>query len=371
MQQYIFRPIGIVAIVIFVVFLPISLAFREVGKLVFDAEATKTMVRESLMGGQMTSVLASQIAQQMLLRTQGGQDSLPNAFVRNTLSELTEDDWRAITALTMPPRLVEDTVEEIVSGYTAWMDGEAELPEIRVGLDGWKANMEANAGPVLAIVLDAQPQCTAEEAANLVVTALQSMEGLLEQIGGCRPPEPFYSAILDNAGVLLGTSLQFAPSSIDVSALSQLSGAPQQLAGLKEGLIRVRQVLLWGWVAVAGVGLLGVLFGARSLPQTLRWMGWPSLLAGGITLAFGMGLGFFSLHFIDAFFAGPLLQQSGAVAILGSAVASGALDYASGPLMLYGIILLVAGVALAYTAYVLARRHSSPGIPLNRKRIGW
>lgn len=370
MQQYVLRPVGMVLLVLFIFLLPLTLAFREMGKLVFDAEATKTMVRESLLDGQMTSVLASQIAQQMLLR-ENGDDTIASAFVRNTLGELSEEDWRTITALTMPPHLVEDTVDEIVTGYTAWLDGEAELPQIRVELDGWKANIEENASGVLAVVLDAQPACTTEQAAALVFSALQSMESVLEQIGSCRPPEPIYSVVLDNASVLLAGSLQFAPSSIDVSSLRQLTGAPEQLAELKEGLIRVRQVLLWIWAAVLALGLFGVLLGARSLPQTLRWAGWPTLLAGGLTFVFGAGLGLFSLNFVDALVAGPLLERSGAVAILGRAVASGALDFASGPLMLYGLIGMALGAAMAYAAYLLARRYSSPGIPLNRTRIGW
>ncbi|MCW5873444.1 MAG: hypothetical protein KIS88_02230 [Anaerolineales bacterium] len=370
MQQYVFRPLGMIALAIFVLALPLSLAFREVGKLVFDAEATKTMVRENLLGGQMASVLANQLAQQLFLR-QDGEETLASAFVSNTLSALTEEDWRTITALTMPPQLVEATVEEIVNGYTAWLDGDADLPEIRVELDGWKANVEENASAVLSVVLDAQPDCSMEQVSGLVFSALQSMESVLRQIGGCRPPEPVYSVVMDNAGFLLESSLEFAPSSIDVGALRQLAGAPQQLAELKDGLIRIRQMVMWGWLGAIAIGLLGVLLGARTLPQALRWAGWSTLAAGGFTLVFGMGLGLFSLHFVDALLSGPLLERSGAVAILGTAIASGALDFASGPLMMYGLVLLILGGALAYAAYVLAHRYASPGIPINRTRIGW
>lgn len=370
MQQYFFRPLGMIALTVFVFIFPLSLALREVSKLVFDAETTKAMVRENLLGGQMASVLANQMARQVLA-SEGGEETLASAFVQNTLAQLTEQDWRTITALTMPPNLVENTVDEIVNGYTAWLDGEAQLPQIRVELDGWKTNIEENASAVMSVVLDAQPDCSAEQVSHLVLSALQSMESVLQQISGCRPPEPVYSALLDNASLVLGNSLQFAPSSIDVGALRQLSGAPEQLADLKEGLIRLRQVLLWGWLGVAAIGLVGVLCGARSMPQALRWAGWPTLAAGGITFVFGLGLGIFSLQFVDALLSGPMLARSGAVAILGRAIAGGALDFTSGPLMLQGLVLLILGGAMAYAAYVLGRRYSSPGIPLNRTRIGW
>ncbi len=370
MRQFVLRPLGLIILIAFVLLLPLSLAFRELSTLVFDAEATKTMVREHLVSGQMASALAQQLTRQIFI-SEDGQDTLTGAFVRNTLSELSEDDWRAITALTMPTNLVEDTVDDVVNGYTEWLDGDAPLPEIRVELDGWKTNIQENAGPVLGVVLDALPECSGNQVASMVLGALQSFETLLSQISGCRPPEPVYSALVDNAGTIFEVSLSQAPSSVDVGALGQLAGAPEELAELKEGLVQLRRVLLWGWLAVAGLGLLGALLAAASWEQAVAWFGWPVLLAGLITFAFGLGLEIFTLQFIDAFFAGPLLQEGGAAAALGAAIAGGALDFVSGPLMLQGLVLIAVGGAAAYAGYALSRRQASPGIPINRRRIGW
>lgn len=370
MRQFVLRPLGLVVLIAFALLLPISLAFRELSTLVFDAEATKSMVREHLASGQMASTLAQQLTRQIFL-SEDGQDTLTGAFVRNTLSELSEDDWRAITALTMPANLVDDTVDDVVNGYTEWLDGDAPLPEIQVELEGWKANIEENAGPVLGVVLDALPECSGSQVASMVLGALQSFETLLSQISGCRPPEPVYSALLDNAGTIFEVSLSQAPDSVDIGALGQLAGAPDELTQLKDGLVQLRRVLLWGWLAVIGLGLLGALLAARGWEQVLAWFGGPLLFAGLLTFIFGIALEVFSLQFVDALFAGPLLREGGAPAVLGAAVAGGALDFVGGPLMIQGLILIAAGAVAAYAGYSLSRRHSSPGISINRKRIGW
>lgn len=369
-MQFLLRTLGIIVLAIFVLLLPLSLAFRELSQLVFDAEATKAMVREHLTSGQTAAVLANQLTRQLFM-PEDGQQSITGAFVSNTLSQLSEEDWRTITALTMPTHLVENTVDDVVNGYTAWLDGDAPLPEIQVELEGWKANIQTNAGPVLEVVLGALPECTGSEVTSLVLGALQSFETLLGQLSGCRPPEPMYSAVLDNASLIFDASLRLAPSSVDVGALGQLAGAADELAELKSGLIQLRRILLWGWAGVAALGLVGVLLAARSLPRALQWAGWPMLLAGGITFIFGLGLEFFSLHFVDALLSGPLLREGGAAATLGSAVASGALDFVSGPLMLQGFLLAAVGSACVYIGYFLLRQKASPGIPLNRTRIGW
>lgn len=370
MRQFVLRPLGLIALTIFVFLLPVSLAFRELATLVFDAEATKAMVREHLVSGQMASALAQQLTRQIFL-SEDGQDTLTGAFVRNTLSELSEDDWRAITALTIPANLVDDTVDDVVNGYTDWLDGDAALPEIRVELEGWKTNIQQNAGPVLGVVLEALPECSGSQVAGMVLGALQSFETLLGQISGCRPPEPVYSALIDNAGTIFEVSLSQAPSSVDVGALGQLAGAPEELAQLKDGLVQLRRAFLWGWLAIAGLGVLAGLMAGRDLKQALVWIGVPFLLAGLLTFVFGLALEIFSLQFVDAFFAGPLLRGGGAAAALGGAVAGGALDFVSGPLMMQGLILIALGAVAAYAGYSLSRSLASPGIPINRKRIGW
>jgi hypothetical protein len=237
-------------------------------------------------------------------------------------------------------------------------------------LGTWKANAEANAPQVMAIVLDAMPPCNAEQIGALTLDALTSAQGLLENISACNPPEPFYSAIVNNANLLLKASLQTAPDSIDISQLGQSNGAPNELTQLKTNLSQVRTVLNWTWVGIAGIGALAVVAGATGFTSALRWAGWPLLLAGVLALVFGLALQLFSLQFLDNFLSQPLMAEAGAVGALGRAIAGGALDLVSKPLLLQGLLMSALGAGGIYVASLVTKRAASPGIPLNQRRIG-
>lgn len=369
MLQSFLRFLALILLAVFVLLFPLSLALRDVGALAFDPETTKALVREHLLDSRLIASLAEQATQELLL-PEGGSAGGAAPLVGSALSSLSDEDWQKITDLTAPTALVDQTVDEVVTAYTAWLDGEGTLPQVTLDLTTWKANTEANAGQVMAVVLDAQPECTAEQVAGMALDALQSADGIMSSLRACRPPEPFYGALVANADLLLSASLQAAPDSLDLSQLGQGAQAPQELVQLKNNLVQVRQVLAWAWLGVAALAVLAVALAARDVVAILRWAGWPLLLTGAITLIFGLGLQFFSLHFLDSLLAGPLMDEAGAVGMLGQAIASGALDLVSRPLLLQGLLLSALGTVAIYSASVLARRQASPGIPLNQRRIG-
>jgi hypothetical protein len=368
--QPVLRFIALILLAIFVLLFPLSLALRDVGALVFDPETTKALVRQHLIDSRLIASLAEQATQELLLPGGSSSGSASVPLIGSALSSLSEADWEEITDLTAPTALVEQTVDEVVTAYTDWLDGDQPLPQITLDLSRWKVNTQANAGQVMAVVLDALPACAAADVAGMALDALQSVEGMLANMRACRPPEPFYSALINNAGLLFSASLQAAPDSIDLSQLGQGSQAPQELLEIKQNLVQVRQILSWGWAAVAAIGFAGILLAARGLIPALRWAGWPLLITGAATLIFGLGLQFFSLHFLDNLLAGPLMEEAGAVGALGRAIAGGALDLVSKPLLLQGLLLTALGTAGVYVSSVLARQQASPGIPLNQRRIG-
>jgi hypothetical protein len=152
--------------------------------------------------------------------------------------------------------------------------------------------------------------------------------------------------------------------------LGQTNGAPNELTQLKTNLGQVRTVLNWSWVAVAGIGALAVVAGAAGFKSALRWAGWPLLAAGNLALVFGLALQLFSLQFLDNFLSQPLMAEAGAVGALGRAIAGGALDLVSKPLLLQGLLMIALGAGSVYAAGLFAKREASPGIPLNQRRIG-
>ena len=373
MINAILRFFAFIILIFFVIALPLSLVLRDVGALIFDPETTKTLVRDNLLNSEMIASLARQTTEQMLGGEVESQVTAETAaqgqLIQRALAELSGEDWQRITELAVPENLIEQSLNEVVDAYTSWLNSDQPFPDAQLNLQSWKENTAAHAADVMKVILDALPECTAEEAAYLALQGLQSGD-LAAAIPLCRPPEPIYGTLVANAKVLLGGMLINAPDVIDLNQFTQGQEAPPELVQLKTNLTSARAVLAWTWVAVAGLGALAVAMAARSLKSVLKWSGWPLLLAGTATLVIGLGLRFFSLRFLDEMLANAFSSGSGALGSAGGAIASGALDLISAPLLLQGLFLTTLGaVALMYVTRI-TRGENSPGIPINRKRIG-
>ncbi len=367
------RVFAIILLAFFVIALPGSLLLRDVGALVFDPETTKVLVREHLMDSELIASMARQATEQMLLGQFEDQDpqtqsSLQGNVVQTVLIQMSEEDWRQITELAGPEALVEESVDSVVDAYTDWLDSDAEFPSLLLDLQPWKDNTATNAPQILTVVLDSLPECTLEMAAQMAIEGLQNI-GIEGAIPACRPPEPLYGALIANAPTLLAGPLALAPDQFDLNQVTAGQEAPDELIRLKSGITQVRNLSRWTWIAVSVIGLVAVAMAARSLRQVLTWAGWPLAISGGFVVLLALGMLFFPIQFLNEAIANLFLGEGGAQSAFGAAVAAGALDLVSRPLLLQGVLIMAAGSAALIYARVLARREASPGIPLNQKKI--
>jgi hypothetical protein len=360
----ILRFFAVIILAAFTIAFPLTLVLRDVGSLLFDPATTKVLVRQNLRGSELMASLARQATQQMLAsdESSNGQENP----VELALSQLSDEHWRQITELVAPEALVEEAADQIVDAFSTWLNTEAAFPQVQLSLTAFKDNAVANAGEVVSVVMNALPACDSDTLAAMIAGENPQQ---LSAIPLCLPPEPLYSLLVDSAGPAMAEMLGNAPDTIDLGQLNQ-GQAPAELTQLKQNLVSMRSFLNWSWVAVAALGTAGVAIGARGFAAVLRWSGWPLVLAGVIVLIFGMGLQVFSLNFLDQFLATVLEQGPGAMGSLASAVASGALNLIVGPLLLQGLVLTVTGITALIYSRILNRRQASPGIPINRRRIG-
>jgi hypothetical protein len=367
------RVLAIVMLVFFVVGLPVSLLLRDIGALVFDPETTKELVREHLMDSELIASMARQATEQMLLGQFEGQDpqtqsSLQGNVVQTVLIQMSEEDWRQITELAVPESLVEQSVDSVVDAYTEWLDSEAEFPSLVLDLQPWKENTATNAPQIVTVVLDSLPECTLEMAAQMAIEGLQNL-GIEGAIPACRPPEPLYGALIANAPTLLAGPLALAPDQFDLNQVTAGQQAPDELIRFKAGITQVRSLSRWTWIAVSAIGVIAVAMAARSFRQVLTWTGWPLAIAGSLVFLLALGMLFFSFQFLNDAMANLFLGEGGTQSAFGAAVAAGALDLVSRPLLLQGVLITAAGSAALIYARIMARREASPGIPLNQKKI--
>ncbi len=368
MLNSLLRLVAIILLILVVVAFPFSLLMRNVGALAFDPETTKELVRQNLLNSDVMANLARQATEQMLIADEG-EAGVDTVIITEALQNLSEEDWEAITDLAAPDDLIEGTVNQVVDAYTEWLDGDGAFPDMQIDIQAWKENTSDNAGAILAVVLDAQPECDLAAVAGMAMQTLQSGGSFSELVPVCKPPEPIYGAIISNADTLLAGTLQIAPDVINLNSVTDNMEPPAELVRLKAGLIQTRTALNWAWLGVGLVGLLAVVMAARGFRQVLLWAGWPLLLSGGGTLILGLSLVLFSLRFLDEMLAGMVGGASDARAVLGSALAGGALDLVSRPMLLQGLLISAVGGAMLLYARVLRQRELSPGLPIFRRKI--
>jgi hypothetical protein len=372
----ILRALALALMSLFVVTFPISLLLHDMGELAFDPETTKSLVRDYLLRSEFVASLARRATEQMvsgeplLGEPESAEASVDTTLLQRTIGGLTEADWREITDLTVPNRLVEQSLTEVIDAYTLWLNGQDDFPPLQVNLLPWKENLREKSGDVIAIVLDSLPECTLEQAIAMSLEGLQSSESLAGIIPICRPPEPVYSALLANGEFLLAGTLTLTPDTIDLDWNDQNLQPPRELVELREALLRARFVLNWGWLAVVALGIAAVAISARTLEAVLVWSGWPLLLAGAGTLFLGLAFRFFNLAFVDDAIGSLLGGSLGIAGSAGTAIVGAALDFVSRPLLLQGFFITITGLASIFTARYLAQNNPATGIPINRRRIG-
>lgn len=361
------RFISVLMLAFFVVALPLTLLARDIGQLVFDADTIKELVGENLLAPEFVAQMAQGATSTILggdgeADGAGGEDAPPAgeekeegldmALAVEALSHLSEEDWVEITSLIAPRDLVAETVDDMVDGYVAWLDSDAEFPTIRIDLTEWKHNARLHASTVLGIMLDAMPPCSVEEVLGQFVQDIQEGDSLGEVLVPlCRPSGAAYDELLANADRLVAGITQGTPDQIDTAFL-QGESAPDELVELKANLVRARTALRWSWAAVLGFGALAVLMAARSWPQALVWAGRPLLLAGAITLLMGARVQFLASGGVDSLFARMFADGPQGIANMGAAVIAGAFPLVAEPLLIQGGVLMASGLA----ALVGARR---------------
>ncbi|MEX2143320.1 MAG: hypothetical protein WD740_01900 [Anaerolineales bacterium] len=363
-MKFLLRLFALPILVLFILALPLSLVLRNMGAVIFDVETTKELVHENLMNSEMVRTLARQGAMQLLTSEQ--RDSASRKTNADLFAQLSEEDWRKITEIIATNSILDETIDDTIDAFTEWLDDpDAEFPSLSVDLSEWKLTTIESADDLVAVFMAALPACSQ---ADTVALAQQNLIMQVESMPGCRPPEPQYSQMISQAGTLVAGMLERAPERFNLDQISGGADAPAELVELKANLVQARFWLAWGWVAILAIGLIAAGLAATGLRSFLVWAGWPLMAATVIALVAGLSVFIFNYQFLNQVFA--LVGDSPVVSLLAASVAGGILQSVGGPLMLQGLI----GLALALSALVYARalhqQEKSPGIPINRKRLG-
>lgn len=286
--SWLFKLIATILLFAFVITLPVALLFRNASDVLFDEDAMFSLVDSNFLAPEFLASVGQETVKERSVSPVPYENAV-DELVINGLSNLSEAEWLGLAELLAPADIVSTSLAQVLTGFYTWLDSPDPQPSFLVDLKPWKSTITKNALPVFELVLDGLDQCSAQQLEAYDV--LGDITEETEEIPLCRPPEPYYSMLLDVAATQMPEIVSQWPNIVDLS--DQFTG--EEGLGFdpaKASLRQTRENAPVAWVPLMVLFVLAIPMGARSVSDMFKWVGWPLLIAGIFTLILGMGLMF-------------------------------------------------------------------------------
>lgn len=298
-----FKFIALLIMIFVAAALPVSLLMRGLSTLLFSEEAIVSLLEENIFDTEVMAGVAEYYVHEV--QNPSGGDSGPiGEMMKTSMRNMSHADWVEVINMIAPPELISETFAQTLNGYYGWIEGPNPVPQIMVNLEPWKRNFSANSLPVIELMLNELPQCTPEQLGrfpDLTADAPQPVE-----VPMCRPPEPYYSLVLDQVAEVVPRQIQGVPNRVDLGERMQLN--QPALQETKQTLLGMRVFMRAALLGVLVLFIVAVPMGARSLPGAFKWAGWPLLAGGGLGLLLGLVMLIFAESLAEGL-GGTLFQE--------------------------------------------------------------
>jgi hypothetical protein len=268
--------IAVVLVVGLILSMPIALAGRSFGRVIFRPAILTSVLRNSVLGsGALEGMIQGNVLTREIFESLSGREDEIGRY----LEYLSPGEREEILLALLPPHWIEDQFSEGIREFFAWMDDDRALPKLALDIRPLKAQLFGGGiNTFVDVVVDSWPSCKPDQ-----VEAMQQafFEGgsLPEEL--CEPPEPMRSRVVDLASIGFEEQVRSLPEEVPLIE----PGAPiENYLAVKEQLRFFRAITLWGWMLP--LSLLGLImaFAIRKWRDFGRWWGVPLLLGGVGTL---------------------------------------------------------------------------------------
>ncbi len=265
------------------------------------------------------------------------------------LSLLGKDRLELMIGSLIPPAQLEALVDDILDSIFAFVNGETDT--VSISLSPIKQHLSGDAGvQAFKQVLQASPDCTAEQLMQFALGGLSTDEGLVL----CNPP----AEVMDFIEPLISPQIQSMmlgiPDEITIPV-----GERGQARQLIERAYRIRLLAKLSLLIPIVFLILILLFAVRSRNEFLKWWGVPFVVAGTATLLVGLA----GTPFVRALLAFLFEQGSSAMPPvlleLMPELAGSLIRQILKPLILEGIVLAVIGIGML-VALRMQHRNTQP-----------
>lgn len=322
-----------------IIALPFVLLFRSIGNIMFSQEEMVQLVNTNVLNPEVLASLTEPVIQ--------GYQNDPDASFTEKLALLgfqnfENNDWVTFYNLIAPSAVTTQTANDLLSGFYNWIDDDTQdFPQISVDLTAWKGTLATNTVPVSVMILDKMPACSAEQLLDYGLSG----EISTENFPLCQPPEPLYSDLLNNLSILVPSVLENFDDVYEFDQQTNLLGQESrtELSQFKSNLRLVRRIANSGWIMLGLIYLVGIVMGARTLPELFRWAGNPLFLTGLLTMGGAIGLLYVGGELSEILRSTVLTMSDGAFSVF-DAVVTSTITSVARPLLPQSVVLIVLGV---------------------------
>jgi len=341
-----FRIIAVILMIFFVIAFPISLLGRSVGQFLFSPGGFAQGLAENLLDIDIFASIAEEFFSDLELQIDNS--SPDDAFIIGMMANLNHDEWVEVIQTVAPRDLTKQTTQAFFGGFYHWLNGPDPYPQIEIDLRDWKYNIQTSTIPMMEIVLEALPNCSASEIENFN----------LEDIPFCKPIEPYYSQFIDIASSDISVRLSELPD--DYSLGAQDGGAASEsLLQAKRVLSSARNILRFSWLFAFAVFLIAIPLGARSLPSVFIWAGWLLVVSAAFTLLLSVLIILLGGGAIASLTQGLIDDLPTALYFPMKAAISGVISVTGGVLLIQAVLQFFLGGAALVVGFVWSRSRKS------------
>jgi len=267
------RGMALVLAAAIVISLPLALAARAAGSVVFDPGSVSQILSDNLID---SGLLRQVVIQGLFSRETDGQQTASE--VGRLMTYASAQQRQAAADIVVPPRWAQAQLQGLIVGFNAWLTSDETLPNLSVDLAPIRENLlHGGAADLVDLIWSTWPDCTPDQAAQIAGALLSTQS---PPFIACRPPEPtgelFHQLMISGLEAEVRTIPETLPL-VDLSSPGSLSDLQQT----KSLLVSVRLLARWLWLVPASLLGLIVALVVRSWPSLFRWWGIP-LLAGGL-----------------------------------------------------------------------------------------
>jgi hypothetical protein len=345
--------IAVVMVVGLIVSMPIALAGRSFGRVIFRPSVLTSVLRDSLLGsGAMEGFLQGTILTSEIFETlSGGEDEIGRYF-----EYLSPGEREEILLALLPPNWIEDQFSQGIRDFFAWLDDDRAYPKLALNIKPLKAQLlRGGINTFVDVVVDSWPSCKPDQVENMQQAFFEG-GSLPEEL--CEPPEPMRSRVVDLASIGFEDQVRLLPEAV---SLIEPEAPTEDFLAVKEQLRFFRALALWGWMLP--LSLLGLImaFAIRKWRDFGRWWGIPLLLGGLGTLFIAFIMSAVREELVSSWATniiqiGPVREflSTGFNALYGAGLR---------PLWVQGIIVVVGGIVLWFVGRRGKRTPSRPTGP--------